>query len=38
MNFSKQKLEKQKGQQLVGDKLLPEIVQVAVHKTHLLSQ
>jgi hypothetical protein len=35
---SKQRLERQKGHQRVGDKLLPEIEQVAVHKTHLLSQ
>jgi hypothetical protein len=31
-------LERQKGQQRVGDKMLPEIGQVAVHKAHFLSQ
>jgi hypothetical protein len=31
-------LERQKGQQWAGDKLLPEIGQVAVHKVQLLSQ
>jgi hypothetical protein len=36
--FSKQRLERQKGWQLAGDKPLPEIEQVAVHKDHLLSQ
>jgi hypothetical protein len=36
--FSKQRLEKQKGQQWVGDKPLPEIGQIEVHKAHLLSQ
>jgi hypothetical protein len=36
--FSKQKLERQKGQQWVGDKPLPEIGQIVVHKAHLLSQ
>jgi hypothetical protein len=36
--LSKQKLERQKGQQWAGDKLLPEIGQVVVHKAHLLSQ
>jgi hypothetical protein len=36
--FSKQKLERQKGWQQAGDKLLPEIGQVVVHKAHLLRQ
>jgi hypothetical protein len=36
--FSKQRLERQKGWLQVGDKLLPEIGQIAVHKAHLLSQ
>jgi hypothetical protein len=36
--FSKQRLERQKGWQQEGDKLLPEIGQVAIHKDHLLSQ
>jgi hypothetical protein len=36
--FSKQRLERQKGQQWVGDKLLPAIRQIGVHKAHLLSQ
>jgi hypothetical protein len=31
-------LERQKGQQQAGDKLLPEIGHLAVHKAHLLSQ
>jgi hypothetical protein len=37
-NFSKQRLERQMGQQWMGDKPLPEIRQIAVHKAHLLSQ
>jgi hypothetical protein len=37
-NFSKQRLERQKGQQWAGDKPLPKIGQVEVHKAHLLSQ
>jgi hypothetical protein len=36
--FSKQRLEKQKGQQQAGDKPLPETGQVVVHKAYLLSQ
>jgi hypothetical protein len=36
LTFSKQRLERQKGQQLVGDRQLPEVGQVADHKTHLL--
>jgi hypothetical protein len=32
----KQRLERQKGRQQAGDKPLPEIELVAVHKTHLL--
>jgi hypothetical protein len=36
--FSKQGLEREKGQQQVDDKLLPEIGQVAIHTVHLLSQ
>jgi hypothetical protein len=36
--FIKQRLERQEGQQQVGDKLPPEIGQIAVHKAHLLSQ
>jgi hypothetical protein len=36
--FSKQRLERQKGQQRAGDKPLPEIGQTSVHKAHLLSQ
>jgi hypothetical protein len=36
--LSKQSLERQKGRQQVGDKPLPEIGQVVVHKAHLLSQ
>jgi uncharacterized protein YqcC (DUF446 family) len=36
--FSRQSLERQKGWQWVGDKLLPELGQVVVHKAHLLSQ
>jgi hypothetical protein len=36
--FSKQRLERQKGWQRAGDKMLPEIGQVVVHKTHLMSQ
>jgi hypothetical protein len=36
--FIKQRLERQKGQQQVGDKLLPEIGQIEVNKAYLLSQ
>jgi hypothetical protein len=36
--FSKQMLERQEGQQKVGDKLLLKIGQVVVQKAHLLSQ
>jgi hypothetical protein len=36
--FSKQRLERQKGQQRANDKPLPEIGQVVFHKAHLLSQ
>jgi hypothetical protein len=36
--FSKQRLERQEGQQWAGDKPLPEIRQVSLHKAHLLSQ
>jgi ACR3 family arsenite efflux pump ArsB len=36
--FSKQRLERQKGQQWAGDKMMPEIGQIAVYKAHLLSQ
>jgi hypothetical protein len=36
--FSKQRLERQKGWHQTGDKLLPEIGQVVVHKAHFLSQ
>jgi hypothetical protein len=35
--FSKQRLERQKGQQWVGDKPLLEIGQIAIHKAHLRS-
>jgi hypothetical protein len=35
--FSKQRLERQKGQQEASDKPLPEKEQVVVHKAHLLS-
>jgi hypothetical protein len=35
--FSKQRLERQKGWQWEGDKPLPEIGQMVVHKAHLLS-
>jgi hypothetical protein len=35
--FSKQRLKRQKGWQRAGDKPLPEIGQIAVHKAHLLS-
>jgi hypothetical protein len=38
LTFSKQRLEKQKVQELVGDKQLPELGQVVVHNAHLLSQ
>jgi hypothetical protein len=31
-------LERQKGQQQMSDKLLPEIGQISVHRAHLLSQ
>jgi hypothetical protein len=36
--FNKQRPERQEGQQWTGDKPLPKIEQVAVHKTHILSQ
>jgi hypothetical protein len=36
--ISKQKLERQKGQQQAGDKPLPEAGQVVDHKAHFLSQ
>jgi hypothetical protein len=36
--FSKQKLERQKGQKQACDKLMFEMGQLAVHKAHLLSQ
>jgi hypothetical protein len=35
--YSKQRLKSQKGWQWAGDKPLPEIEQVVVHKAHLLS-
>jgi hypothetical protein len=36
--YSKQRLERQMGLQRAGDKPLPEIGQIVVHKAHLLSQ
>jgi hypothetical protein len=35
--FSKQRLERQKGQQWAGDKPLLEIGQIVLHKAHLLT-
>jgi hypothetical protein len=36
--FSKQRLQRQKGSEQVGDKPLPEIGQIEVHKAHVLNQ